>query len=127
VDLTTMPIKIAAARVRVPDYDELDALMSERFGVKRVPIPVIVQNGAGTPGLGELAARRLIPRGFRVTLSQNAASFDHETTSVIAVERKHVDEARRALAALGVGEIGVTGVPSGIGDVIIVIGKDFTA
>ncbi|HEY7666825.1 MAG TPA: LCP family protein [Actinomycetota bacterium] len=125
--LETMPIVIAAARVRVPDYAGLDALMAERFGVKRPPTPVIVQNGVGTPGLGESVGRLLIPRGFRITLSQNAATFDHETTQIIAILRPSVDAARRARAALGVGDIAVTRVPSGIGDVMIVVGKDFAA
>jgi hypothetical protein len=126
-ELATMPIKIAAARVRVPDYDELDALMAERFAVKRTPTRVIVQNGVGTPGLGESVGRLLIPRGFRITLSQNAATFDHATTEIIAILRENVDAARRARSALGVGDIAVTRVPSGIGDVMIVVGKDFTA
>jgi hypothetical protein len=125
--LETMPIVIAAARVRVPDYQELDALMGERFGVKRTPTPVIVQNGVGTPGLGESVGRLLIPRGFRITLSQNAATFDHETTDIIAILRPSVEAARRAQAALGVGEVTVSKVPSGIGDVMIVVGKDFAA
>ncbi|MFN8234176.1 MAG: LytR C-terminal domain-containing protein [Actinomycetota bacterium] len=125
--LETMPIVIAAARVRVPDYGELDALMAERFGVKRIPTPVIVQNGVGTPGLGEVVGRLLIPRGFRITLSQNAATFDHETTDIIAILRPSVGAARRAQATLGVGEVTVSRVPSGIGDVMIVVGKDFTA
>jgi hypothetical protein len=122
-----MPIVIAAARVRVPAYEALDALMAERFGVKRTPTPVIVQNGAGTPGLGESVGRLLIPRGFRITLSQNAVSFDHDTTQIIAILRSSVEAARRAQAALGVGEVTVSKVPSGIGDVMIVVGKDFTA
>ncbi len=125
--LETMPIVVAAARVRVPDYEALDALLAERFGVKRPPTPVIVQNGEGSPGLGESVGRLLIPRGFRITLSQNAATFDHETTEIIAILRPNVDAARRARSALGVGDVAVTRVPSGIGDVIIVIGKDFTA
>jgi hypothetical protein len=125
--LETMPIVIAAARVRVPDYEALDALMAERFGVKRTPVPVIVQNGAGTPGLGESVGRLLIPRGFRITLSQNAVTFDHEATEIIAILRPSVEAARRAQAALGVGEVTVSKVPSGIGDVMIVVGKDFAA
>jgi hypothetical protein len=125
--LETMPIVIAAARVRVPDYEELDALMAERFGVKRTPTPVIVQNGAGTPGLGESVGRLLIPRGFRITLSQNAVTFDHTNTDIIAILRPSVAAARRAQAALGVGEVTVSRVPSGIGDVMIVVGKDFAA
>jgi hypothetical protein len=126
-ELQTLPVQVAAATVRVPKYGELDDLMAERFGVRRTPIPVIVQNGAGVPGLGELVARSLIPRGFRITLSQNADSFDHATTEFIAIQNANIPEARRARAALGVGHVTVTRVPSGIGDVVIVVGKDFTA
>jgi hypothetical protein len=126
-ELATMPINIAAARVRVPDYEELDVLMAERFGVKRSPTRAIVQNGVGTPGLGESVGRLLIPRGFRIMLSQNAATFDHATTEIIAILRENVGAARRARSALGVGDIAVTRVPSGIGDVMIVVGKDFAA
>ena len=52
----------------MPKYAELDALMAERFGVKRTPVPVIVQNAAGTAGVGEAVGRLIIGRGFRITL-----------------------------------------------------------
>jgi hypothetical protein len=46
---------------------------------------------------------------------------------VIAGGDEHVADARRARRALGVGELGVTEVPSGLADITIVIGKDFRA
>jgi hypothetical protein len=125
--LETLPIKAAAATIRVPDYQELDTLMADRFGVKRTPVPAIVQNAAGSAGIGEEVGRLLIPRGFRVTLSQNAVEFGDKPTQIIALGEDHLNEARRARAALGVGRIAVSQVASGIGDIQIVVGKDFTA
>ncbi len=125
--IETLPVQIATASIRVPKYGALDALMRERFGVTRAPVPVIVQNGVGTPGIGEAVARLLIPRGFRVTLSQNAQTFDQTVTQIQALGTAFLADARRARAALGVGRVRVSPVASGIGDVQIVVGKDFTA
>jgi LytR cell envelope-related transcriptional attenuator len=123
--LETMPIQIAAATIRVPKYAALDELMAERFGVKRTPVPVIVQNAAGGPGIGEAIGRLIIGRGFRITLSQNAESFDQDRTQIVALGEGHVRQAGRLRAALGVGRIAVSQVASGIGDIQIVVGKDF--
>lgn len=125
--LETLPVQVAAATIRVPKYAALDALMAERFGVKRTPVPVIVQNAAGEAGVGEAVGRLIIARGFRVTLSQNAVSFGQEVTQIVALGEDHLGDARRARAALGIGRIAVSQVASGIGDVQIVVGKDFSA
>jgi hypothetical protein len=66
-----------------------------------------------------------VPEGFRVVLSQNADHFGERTTAIIASGDDHVDEATRVRQALGVGEVQVTKVPSGLADVTIVIGKDY--
>ncbi len=125
--IETLPVELATASIRVPKYPAVDTLMRERFGVTRAPIPVIVQNGAGTAGIGEAVGRLLIPKGFRVTLSQNAETFDQEVTQIEALGDAFLADARRARAALGVGRVRVSPVASGIGDVQIVVGKDFTA
>ena len=125
--IETLPVQVAAATVRVPKYEELDVLMAERFGVKRTPVPVIVQNAAGTTGIGEAVGRMIIGRGFRITLSQNAEQFDQDETQIVALGEEHLREARRVKAALGVGRIAVSQVASGIGYVQIIVGKDFTA
>ena len=90
--------------------------MADRFGVKRAPVPVIVQNAAGAAGVGEAVGRLIIPAGFRVTLSQNAESFDEDETQIVALGEEHLRDARRVRAALGVGRIAVSQVASGIGD-----------
>jgi LytR cell envelope-related transcriptional attenuator len=124
--METLPVVEAAATLRVPDYPELDRLMAKRFRT-RTPDPVIVQNGVGVAALGEQVGRLIIPRGFRVMLSQNAVSFDQQVTQIEALGGSHLGEARRIRAALGVGRIRVSQVASGIGEVQIVVGKDFTA
>ena len=127
VRIDTFPTHMSASSSRVPDFDALDAMMASEFGVTTPPVPVLVQNGVGDPGIASQVPALLVPEGFRIVLSVNADSFDHKTTLVIAGGDDHVADARRARRALGVGELGVTEVPSGLADITIVIGKDFTA
>jgi LytR cell envelope-related transcriptional attenuator len=101
-------------------------VVTEAFGTE-MPVPAIVQNGNGTPGVGEEVGRRIIPAGFRVVLSQNAASFNLPTTDVIANGEDNLEDAKAARKAIGVGRVGVSQVPSGLGDITIVVGEDFTA
>lgn len=125
--LETLPVKVGSAAIRIIDYAALDRLMADRFGVKRTPVPVIVQNAVGIAGVGEDVGRLLIPKGFRVTLSQNAVSFGLKRTQITALGEDNLGDARRVRAALGVGRIAVSQVASGFGDVQIEVGKDFTA
>jgi LytR cell envelope-related transcriptional attenuator len=125
--IETLPVQVAAATIRVPKYSSLDELMADRFGVKRSPVPVIVQNAVGTAGIGESVGRLIISRGFRITLSQNAEVFDQDQTQIVALGEENLQDARRVRSALGVGRIAVSQVASGIGDVQIIVGKDFTA
>jgi hypothetical protein len=127
VRIDTFPTHMSSSSSRVPDFDALDAMMASDFGVTTPPVPVLVQNGVGDPGIASQVPALLVPKGFRIVLSVNADSFDHKTTLVIAGGDEHVADARRARRALGVGELGVTEVPSGLADITIVIGKDFTA
>jgi hypothetical protein len=111
--------------VRV-DPEELPEFVAAAFGIEPPqPAPVIVVNGSGTPSVGQTVAERIVPVGFRVVLSQNADRFDEQRTAVIASGEEHIEEATRAQQALGVGEVQVTKVPSGVADVTIVVGKDF--
>lgn len=124
--METLPLVQGPATLRVPNYEALDRLMARRFRT-RTPAPVIVENGVGVPGIGEQVGRLIIPRGFRVTLSKNAETFDVQVTQVQALGEDNLGEARRIRAALRVGRIRVSPLPSGAGDVQIVVGKDFTA
>jgi hypothetical protein len=118
------PVAPVAASATVLLQPEFDELVGERLGVSE-PVRVLVQNGNGRPGIGEEVARRLLPNGFRVVISQNADNFRHRITEIAATEEGFADEAERAREALGVGEVAVSQVPSGLADITIVVGRDF--
>jgi len=121
-----VPIQLVGGSLSIPAQPDLDLLMGELFATSP-PVPVIVQNGSGRPGVGEGVAARILPVGFRVVLSQNAESFKHDVTEITATGDEHVDDAEAIRDALGVGTVQVTQVPSGLADVAIVVGKDFEA
>jgi hypothetical protein len=122
---STFPTTSVAGGVTVPLQPDLDRAVAQRFGFGR-PVPVIVQNGVGAPGLGQEVAAALLPIGYRVVLTQNADVFGYERTRVIANGGAAVADARRIRGALGVGRVGVSQVPSGVGDITIIVGEDFT-
>ena len=74
-EVLDMPTERVTSTIIVPVYPSLDELLSSRLGTP-MPVPSIVQNGSGEPGVGEAVATRIIPAGFRVVLSQNAQTFD---------------------------------------------------
>ncbi len=125
-DVTEAPVREVGDSALIPDQPAFDRTFRELFGTA-APTNVVVQNGNGRPGVGEDAARLLIPAGFRVVISQNAGSFDHPETDVVATDEAHRADAERAKRALGVGVVSVSGVPSGLADVSIVVGEDFKA
>jgi hypothetical protein len=59
-------------------------------------------------------------------ISGNAASFNHATTEITANGAKNVGVARRLRKVLGVGRVTFSRVPSDVGDITVVVGKDFT-
>jgi hypothetical protein len=123
--VAAFPTTSVAGSVTVPLQPDLDRAVQRRFGLAS-PVPVIVQNGVGAPGLGQEVAAILLPHGFRVVLSQNADVFGYEQTRVIANGDAAVADARRIRKALGVGRVRLSQVPSGIGDITIIVGEDFT-
>jgi hypothetical protein len=125
-EVLTMPTERVTATIVLPIYPSLDELLSDRLDTP-VPVSTIVQNGSGEPGVGEAVAEQIIPVGYRVVLSQNAQTFDLIHTDVFANGPEHEGEARAVKAALGIGRVRVAAVPSNVGDILIVVGKDFTA
>jgi LytR cell envelope-related transcriptional attenuator len=123
--IAAFPTLSVAGSVTVPMQPELDRQVARLFGVPS-PVPVIVENGVGVPGLGQEVAAALVPLGFRVVLSQNADLFGYERTRVVANSDQAIADAERIKEALGVGRVRVSQVPSGIGDITIIVGEDFT-
>jgi hypothetical protein len=123
--LALFPTVSVAGSVLVPLQPDLDRQVARAFG-SGLPVPVIVENGVGLPGLGEDVAAMLVPEGFRVVVSQNAEPFGYARTKVVANGARALADARRIREVLGVGRVGVSRVPSGIGDITIIVGEDFT-
>jgi len=124
-EVQVAPTKVVGGTAIVAAQPDLDDLMGNIFGTPK-PVRALVQNGTGSPSVGEAVARDLLPAGFRIVLSGNASSFDHATTTITATGNAHLDDANKARGALGVGTVQVTQVPSGLADVTIVVGRDFT-
>jgi LytR cell envelope-related transcriptional attenuator len=125
-EVTEAPVREVGGSTFIPDQPTFDQTVGALFGTAE-PTNAILQNGNGRPGVGEEAARLLIPAGFRIVISQNAGSFDHARTDIVATDEAHRADAERAKQALGVGVVSVSGVPSGLADVSIVVGEDFEA
>ena len=121
-----LPTEQATRGLKQPDQSGTAQMMTTAFGAPdRIPIPVVVLNGSGVPGIGEPVAERLIPAGFRIVVNGNASSFDHDATLIVAGTEEEQGSAERVREALGVGEVSISGIRSGLGDVTIVVGKDF--
>lgn len=127
--LTVSPVDVPGSSIYVAEEEDVADLVAEVAGRTALADPVRVQilNGNGEPGIGEEVAALLVGEGFRVTLSGNARSLDHETSLVVGYGTG--EEARamaeRARELLGVGEIRISTQRQGIVDVTIVVGKDF--
>jgi hypothetical protein len=94
------------------------------FGIP-TPLRAEVRNGNGEPGVGQSVGTQLIPAGFRIVLSENADTFDHQTTQIIAAGTENEPAAEQASQALGVGKVIVSQVPSGLADVTVIVGHDY--
>lgn len=121
-----IPVQKPTPGLVVPNYPAIQQLVASRFGFRRPPVPVSVLNGSGLPGIGEEVAARLLPAGFRVVESGNADTFKHNVTQVAAIGVENQAAAARALRALGVGKLALSKISSGLVDVTIVVGKDFS-
>jgi hypothetical protein len=88
-------------------------------------VRVIVQNGNGLPGMGQQVGEALAPYGYRVVDSQNAGSFDEAQTKILASGQEFMRWAEEARGVLGAGMVYLDPQPTGVADVVIIVGKDF--
>lgn len=119
-----MPTQVVGGTALITAQPDLDDQMTRLFGTP-VPIRAEVRNGNGRPGVGEAVGVHLIPAGFRIVLSENADTFDHQTTQIIAAGTENAGAADQAQSALGVGKVIVSQVPSGLADVTVIVGADY--
>jgi hypothetical protein len=120
-----LPAEEVASGVFHSSPEVVSAALVQAFGgPAQEAVPVIVLNGNGVPGIGELVAEKILPGGFRIAVSENASTFDHDQTLVVVGSSNDVDLAERVRDLLGVGSVSVS-VGSGIAPVTVVVGKDF--
>jgi hypothetical protein len=90
---------------------------------------VLVQNGVGTPGLGDSARDLLVDAGFRFVGGGNAATLGQPTSAVLVPSNSTANrELGRSVAeALGLpAEVVAVGQEAPTtADVVVVLGADF--
>lgn len=89
---------------------------------------VQVLNGVGTPGIGRAVEERIGGGRMRIVASDNAPSFDQETTRIVIYDDSDRSRATAEWVQqqLGVGTIQVSRQPQSVVDVTIVVGADFS-
>jgi hypothetical protein len=122
---SALPMVEAASDVFLAEPEDVRTVIVEVFGgPDREVVSVIVLNGSGFPGVGELVAEQIVPDGFRIVISENASNFDHQETLVVVGSADDVALGERVRDLLGTGSVNVS-VSSGLAPVTIVVGKDF--
>jgi hypothetical protein len=122
---SALPVVEAASDVFRAEPEDVRSAVVEAFGgPDRDVVNVIVLNGSGVPGIGELVAEHIVPGGFRIVVSENASNFDHDETLIVVGSADDVALGQRVRDLLGTGSVNVS-VASGIAPVTVVVGKDF--
>lgn len=120
------------------DRSRVDELVAERLagsqvgerseaGERGVGRDLQILNGSGEPGIGQQVAGRLVPAGFRVVLTGNAATFDRQRTRILVYSEDPRQRriAREVRDLLGVGVIQRSPVSQSVVDLTVVVGEDF--
>jgi LytR cell envelope-related transcriptional attenuator len=128
--LPVAPVSVGDSELYTIDEAELGEFMRTTAHAEAPlhdEVRVQVLNGNGFPGIGQEVADRLVGDGFRVVLSGNARSLDHDSTLVVTYDAtpEGLELAQRARDLIGVGEVQVSRLDQGIVDLTIVVGKDF--
>jgi hypothetical protein len=120
-----LPVEVGEGRIVRADEAALPALLHGAFGIDAGPaVEVLVLNGNGSPGMGELVARRIVGSGFRVVASGNARAFDVELTEVRVSDPSLGAAGEEVRRLLGVGTLILTEQGSGLAPITVVMGHD---
>ncbi len=118
------------------DDEAVAQLLAQRFDGARSAATedaarVLVQNGDGTPGLGEQARERLVADGYRYISGGNAGQLGQQVSTVVIPEDTPLVRAQGAAVAesLGLGEdVLAVGLENPtLADIVVVLGADFAA
>lgn len=130
--VATVPVERAESVIGsglAPVSGRAEAFIAERVGhllIRPEGRPRIeILNGNGRIGTTRVVADILVRNGFRLIRTDNADSFDHATTLVIAQGEKAQAVAREVVELLGRGSLFLeVRAPSGVVDVSIIVGDD---
>jgi len=121
-EVVELPAVLGQAGTLRPDTEAVDRVVARLFGLPARATSVVVLNGSGNPSVAGRVAERLLPAGFRVVVSSDAAASP--TTAIVASAPADMKTAERVRDVLGVGEVVVSRVPSGLAEVTVLIGED---
>ena len=112
-----------------------EAMMSSGFAGSRPAkrasgdVRVLVQNGVGTPGLGEFARTALVKDALSYINGGNARTFGYQTSLILISDATPLarEQGSSVAKALGLPEsdIQIAGSGQSLADVIVVLGADF--
>jgi len=126
--VTELPTAPGEDERLLPDTRAIDQMVQNSFPESSDDlVRVVVLNGNGLPGQGLDVGVALAPHGFQVVAAQNAASFRVKVTAIIASSDSFLAKAEEVRSLLGVGRVYVGPQPTGIADITIVAGRDFTS
>jgi hypothetical protein len=108
-----------------PDRERIMAEITRRAPGFSAPATVLVRNGSGELGIGELVAERLASLDVELPETGNADSFDYRKTQILAGEDA-LQVAEDVRAILGRGVV-LDGDQVGPTTVVVIVGKDLTA
>jgi hypothetical protein len=114
------------------DGDSIGGFVDQRMGdllIRTGPRPrVELLNGNGRIGTTRVVAEQLVRRGYRVIKTDNADSFQYETTQVIGQGRDNRPFADDVIGVLGKGDLLLeVRAPSGVVDITVIVGADIPA
>ena len=93
------------------------------------PVRVLVQNGVGTPGLGESAYQKLHHAGFSFIPGGNANHFGYAKTLILIPDgsSEWIQQGQAVAHALGVPTNGIRINSQGltVADIVVILGKDY--
>jgi hypothetical protein len=110
-------------------------MVQQRLAGASLPVPpggrahILVQNGVGTPGLGDAARAVLVSRGYYFRTGGNATRFTNGPSVVLIPDATPQSRAlgTRVTQLLGLPATAVQldGNPTTIADVVVILGSDY--
>jgi LytR cell envelope-related transcriptional attenuator len=135
----TIPLRPLDSGGETPSYtldnDRAAGLAAGLFAEVALPaaaagdVRVLVQNGVGTPGLGQSARQRLVDAGLTYLNGGNAPRFGNQPSVVLIADGGTAARAQGSSVATALGlapsSVQIAGQGQNLADVIVILGPDF--